>query len=507
MPIVFDAVHLLLPDPLQSDGARGFRAEVADPLWLLGRQWQLGEHEGEDASSPVELRYTLRLTPIEPPAGQPGDDPRTTPAEAIVESEPGAFWTVGRRVATGRAVAAAAVAAGRPLPAEPALALAGLPTPYDVLDGTGPDGARLWRRRAELELDEGWFGSPAPPADEPVDLWSAVELAYDATFTAGGATLTLARHDGGDLDWWGVDADGPPPAPAEPESRRLHPNRLQYPGAPHPRWWEIEDARVDIGGYAPDRAHFPTLLLIDLVMNRSDDWFGFPVDARVGHVMQLEEVVVTDSFGETWTLAAPADWSMFATRGLDRSSTVLWATAAAPLSGPVLDEAVLGIDEDANLVWAVERRLRGRELPTVGDPLPLPPALLDSTARPGFAYRPMTRVPPRWHPYVIEEVGGRRRFVQGRAADLTGAAARLMPAAESDLLVDPASGGVHPVHQIEPGAIPSTGLRLERRAVLARRSDGSPVLWTQRRRLPLLTPPATALRFDALEEVVADAPP
>jgi hypothetical protein len=177
------------------------------------------------------------------------------------------------------------------------------------------------------------------------------------------------------------------------------------------------------------------------------------------------------------------------------------ATAATPLAGPVLDEVVVGIDEDANAVWAVERRLRGRDLATDPDPPRAPPAHLDGTGRPGFAYLASTRVPTRWHPYKIQEIGHRRRFVQGRAADLSGATAVLLPPPESDLLYDPASGGVHPVHQIEPAAIPQDGLRLERRAMLARATDGSPVLWTRRRRQPLLTPPGLRLRFDTLAEV------
>jgi hypothetical protein len=160
---------------------------------------------------------------------------------------------------------------------------------------------------------------------------------------------------------------------------------------------------------------------------------------------------------------------------------------------------VLGIDEDANLAWAVERRLRGRDLPTPAARDPASPERLNASGRAGFNYRPAMPIPPRWHPYVIETVDGRRRFVQGRAADLSGAAAVLLPAAESDLLRDPAAGGVHPVHQVEPAAIPPSGMRAERRAMLARRTDGSPVLWTQRRRLPLLTPPALRLRFDSLE--------
>jgi hypothetical protein len=99
---------------------------------------------------------------------------------------------------------------------------------------------------------------------------------------------------------------------------------------------------------------------------------------------------------------------------------------------------------------------------------------------------------------VIDEVAGRRRFVQGRAADLSGPTAVLMPPPVSDLLYDPTAHGQPPVHQIEPAAIPQDGLRLQRRAMLARGTDAAPVLWTQRRRQPLLTPPALRLRFDAL---------
>jgi hypothetical protein len=497
MPYVFDMVRRLEADPTQTDLARGFTAEVADPAWLLGRQWQLGEHHGEDASSPVRVSYRARLTPIDPVGGQPRLDPRTTPAEAVVESEPGDFWTPGRRIAAGRAVAAATA-----LPDDPALRLAALPVPYDVLDGTGPDGRLLWQRRAALGLDENWFGPHRPPEPEPLDLWNPAELAYDATFTAGPVTLSLTRHDGGPLDWYAVDADRALPAGDPPDPAELYPRRVTYPGAPQPRWWQIEDAAVDIGGYPPDRAHLATLLLIDLVMNTGDNWFTFPVTgARTGHVITLDEVVVHDSFGDDWTLSPPADWSLFGTDGLDPRSLVVWATAATPLAGPVLDEVAIGTDEDANLVWAVEQRLRGRAVLGDDDPPPEPPAHLDASGRAGYAYRPMTRIPPHWIPYAVEEVNGRRRYVQGRAADVTGPVVVLLPEAESDLLIDPASGGVHPTHQIEPAAVPADGVQVERRAMLARATDGAPVLWTRRRRRPLLSPPVLRLRFDAAEEV------
>jgi hypothetical protein len=182
MALIFDTVRRLEADPLQSDLARGFAAEVADPAWLLGRQWQLGEHRGEDASSPVRVTYRARLTPVDPLDGQPHLDPRTTPAEAFVESEPGDSWTAGRRIAAGRRVAAATSAAGSPLPDDPGLRLRGLPAPYDLLDGTGYDGALLWAQRAALGLDQAWFGELRPPDLEPVDLWDPTELTYQARF-------------------------------------------------------------------------------------------------------------------------------------------------------------------------------------------------------------------------------------------------------------------------------------------------------------------------------------
>src|SRR5262245_39779327 len=41
------------------------QARIYDPLWLLARQWQLGEFQGEDNGSPVMARWrgeAARLT-------------------------------------------------------------------------------------------------------------------------------------------------------------------------------------------------------------------------------------------------------------------------------------------------------------------------------------------------------------------------------------------------------------------------------------------------------------
>src|SRR3954464_6841884 len=73
--------------------AAGLEARTADPLWLLGREWQFGEFRAEDAGSPVAvevayrtalLRQFIRILPDG--AAKPRVD-LTIPLETLVERE------------------------------------------------------------------------------------------------------------------------------------------------------------------------------------------------------------------------------------------------------------------------------------------------------------------------------------------------------------------------------------------------------------------------------------
>ena len=77
------------------DMAPGLQARVYDPLWLLARQWQVGEFQGEDNGSPAAARWRGELSPISrfhagpltgPVEGRRFDS-RTTPLETVVERE------------------------------------------------------------------------------------------------------------------------------------------------------------------------------------------------------------------------------------------------------------------------------------------------------------------------------------------------------------------------------------------------------------------------------------
>ena len=45
----------LEPDPRQAAMEETLKARIYDPLWMLARQWQLGEFQGEDNGSPVTV--------------------------------------------------------------------------------------------------------------------------------------------------------------------------------------------------------------------------------------------------------------------------------------------------------------------------------------------------------------------------------------------------------------------------------------------------------------------
>ena len=48
--------------PRTTDFDRALRAEVRDALWMLGRQWQLGEFLGSDGGSPFTATYSIAVT-------------------------------------------------------------------------------------------------------------------------------------------------------------------------------------------------------------------------------------------------------------------------------------------------------------------------------------------------------------------------------------------------------------------------------------------------------------
>ena len=83
-------------EPQTSDDT-GYSARVHDPLWLLARQWQVGEFQGEDSGTPIVARWRARVSPmtrfvagpipINTQLDAPRFDAGSVPLETLVERQ------------------------------------------------------------------------------------------------------------------------------------------------------------------------------------------------------------------------------------------------------------------------------------------------------------------------------------------------------------------------------------------------------------------------------------
>jgi hypothetical protein len=258
------------------------------------------------------------------------------------------------------------------------------------------------------------------------------------------------------------------------------------------------------------------MLLLDLVLSHGNDWYTIALAAQLGDVFTLTDFTVVDIFGDEYpwsafpSLQPPDDWSLFQVNGLSNATLAVWPSSLVPVAGKPLEEIALGVDEDANLMWAVEERAEGVRLTSIEIDPPTAPLiqrnpLQNIKTTTAYLYRPSTFVPHHWHPYLLQTLDESRVFVQGRLRGYSrfdaGTQGTLAPKPIAELLENPRHPLQGPAHVIQPSAVPVTGLRLERRYMLARRTDGTPALWMQRQRLPLMYPPTSGLQFDVLKAV------
>jgi hypothetical protein len=208
----------------------------------------------------------------------------------------------------------------------------------------------------------------------------------------------------------------------------LFPTRLSFPGLPHGRWWQFEDARYNWAALDADRRELAKTLVLDFILVQGDDWFTVPLCRPVGSAQRIDQLPVRDVFDE-WTMADRADtgddrWTMFSVAdvggGRADYSLLPPSVLRATVDGPVLDEVQFLRDEEANMVWAVEattengvgRAWDGREraLTVTDAPPPDPP-----TEAP-LRYRLPTRVPVNRIPFLPVRTGTTGRKVALRRA-------------------------------------------------------------------------------------------
>jgi hypothetical protein len=347
--------------PRADDFDRVLTAEVRDPLWMLTKQWQIGEFDADDAGSPVTAKirvHTTRLTGYAP-AGRPARALRDdVPLEGLVEHRPlpthaaglpmsldvrllmGRQWLkmVARHVgdlageyrrqypvaAPDLADRAAAAMAAHPEALQRIQAVAGramdghtlyehLKSGGDATDGVAVPAGRHDDVRALATRFVDWFKDLFLQPDTPDDdAWLPDRLEYGFTASAPSDTVwrgyVAEEHYQGRLDWHAVDAlpEAPAGIEAGPDPQRhtvqtFLPTALTYEGMPNARWWAFEEGRTNFGQVEPGTTDLGKLLFIEFGLVYGNDWFLLPHPVPAGAIARIEGLVVTNVFGErTW---------------------------------------------------------------------------------------------------------------------------------------------------------------------------------------------------------------
>ncbi len=369
----------LEPQPRDASMARSLQNQIRDPLWMLARQWQVGEFLGSDAGSPVQATLageTQTVTTYRPGANDSATvalDP-TLPLEVHVERESVTlklrgsvqlgFYFESLVQQSGIASASTVIAAFRQ--SFPVSAVVPDPTyaPVDairfrsLMAGRVTDGEALYASSAAVAASQ-TPAIPLPPAasnpgmsavlaafvqyraslfTEPNNdsAWQGTQLDYDFALgsPAPGSNLLLnaPSFPGGHLDWYSfalqTDNTNPltasNPAQITPFTFNFLPNHVTFRGVHDPRWWTLEDSVTDFGQLDAEHVDLAKLLVMEFALVYGNDWFSVPVPAPRGDLSRVTTLVVTDTFGVR-TLIRPAEdttvnpgetpWSMFKLSG------------------------------------------------------------------------------------------------------------------------------------------------------------------------------------------------
>ena len=511
----------LEPLPRSDEVASGLAARVHDAAWLLTRQWQFGEFAGQDAGSPVLVSLEGDSHPVtawrpRPEEGEPPPWRRyqvaSGPLDRLVEAESSSAPDERTRVEGGAHLVALLHEAGHADAVAVLLGTAGFTQPVGAGDGSlrllaeaVPDAAAVAERVAAGE-DAGpgtsavltrwatWWKQLTAGSSSRVEAFDEHRFEHRLEISVGDDVLRADEYLSDGLDWHSVDRVEGTPAPAGTPyhfTQEALPTPVRYGGLPADRFWEMEDAQVDLASAEVSTLDTGRLLLIGFASVYGNDWFMAPLEVPVGSLTTISALTVRDSFGDTWPIGraggTQSGWNLFTVTGKDAGLLVL--PTSQGVTGAPLETVALARDELANTAWAIETSVtddRGGLVDRREAWLRSLPATPE--AEPGAlpAYAVQTVVPDYWLPLSPEATGPETiRF-------------RLLPLVQPGTSSAPAGRLMAPGQWVHEEEVPREGAQLTRRPVLARWYDGSWCAWTRREKNAGSGESSSGLAFDVV---------
>lgn len=336
--------------PRQAEFEKSLRAEIADPMWMLTRQWQLGEFQGEDAGTACQAKV---LSEEQSPGiltfasqGSKKYDPYQSPLEPEVESEP-VELNLFLQVQMGRQFFRILAEKGKsdlkpvflgqyPIGLNPndkdregvlfAQAMGGkFPDGHAVLmdirngnfaDWVNSESAFEENDRQVLTSEVStvfdlWFRKLYQQTEQGQNAWIPERMEYNFNLEMphpeGGKTVVLEaeQYASGKLDWISFDenlksgrSQGLQADNLKTAVQTFIPAPLQYSGIPHPRFWQMEDGQIDFAKIQSGTTGLLSMLITEYGITYSNDWFVLPYPMKINTYCEVKNILVTDVFGQ-----------------------------------------------------------------------------------------------------------------------------------------------------------------------------------------------------------------
>jgi len=392
-----------------------------------------------------------------------------------------------------------------------------------------------------------WYNSvysqPGAPGTEDYWLQDHLEYQFACSAPQSGSDYTVLsakEYYQGHLDWYSfniqdqnpefssLSSGSPQTALLENQPFTVIPSKISFGGMPAPRYWEMEDRRVDFGSMNTSTTDTAQLLLKEFATLYSNDWTLLPYTVPTGSICNLRKVLVTDVFGQTTYISSGCDnnWNMF-TLTTEADPSVCDPRLFVP---PVIqnmeesepqESVILMRDEMANMVWGVETIIPQGVLG--GQPgkeaaqrltaflesatIPNPPATgVTNTAK--VKYNLMTRMPENWIPFTPVNRGNLtgvpsvqlQRAAMPRQVLNNLPSGRVRPRTSLLKAGSPDSNNKWTPSYIQEEEVPRSGAILSMTWQRARWHGGQVALWLGRRKQNGRGEGSSGLRFDYLTD-------
>jgi len=371
---------------------RALKAEVRDALWMLTKQWQMGEFKADDAGSPVFAKIQIKSAKLDTyraanQAAQGFED--NVPLETKVEQKKIPFVRSGREISVDirlqmghrwlKLLAREGLNFRNEYVAEYPFELPANNRSaddiyahketwqqYGAISGRSMDGYKFYQHlitagsnasdditNTDPEMSSldalgltfrDWFlATYYQPEDERNNAWlpDRLEYTFECSSTADSEQTLIKSEEyyQGSLDWYAFDIVRQQVNSAGQQKRSdvstFIPAHVKFEGMPDTRWWKFEDGKTSLGDIKPSTTELSKLLLMEFGLVFANDWFMVPYVLPVGSLANVEGLTVRNNFGETTWIEpseeAGADdtvWSMFKLASGKQDNTLLLAPAA-----------------------------------------------------------------------------------------------------------------------------------------------------------------------------------